>query len=93
MSDAIWVKWIDSNHQRGWCDDDDIKSLRPAVFLEIGFIAREEADYIILSPTTLAVEVEGQSPYREPIAIPKCAILERGVVDIVPHQVLEMSGA
>ena len=82
MFEAVWVRWVDSNGQHGWASQTDIGTLRPAHVLEVGFLLHEDDDCIVLSPTVKGRDEDGHSPHREPIAIPKFAILERGKVTL-----------
>ena len=85
MANAIWVRWIDSNSQQGWCGQHDIDTLRPAHILEIGFVVHEDDDCLVITPTVKGRTEDGHRPHREPIAIPKVAIYERGEIQGVPN--------
>ena len=83
---AIWVKWIDANRTHGWQDDDDLKDFTVFEALIVGFVVKENDLELILSSTYADDNKGKQAPYNCPVAIPKVAILERGVVDLIPHE-------
>jgi hypothetical protein len=80
------VKWVDSNTSHRWLDHDDVRTLHVFEVLSVGFVIREDERELLISETTGNTDNGQQATLHCPTAIPKVAILERGVIDLIPHE-------
>jgi hypothetical protein len=77
----VYVEWIDSGRGHEWRMLDDLDDMLPAYCRSVGWIVREEEEYIVLAGN-LAADAPDGKPHQacQMMAIPKVAITTRRVL-------------